>query len=92
MTSVFKNFDWKYSYWPQFGPILGHFSPFLKYSVDLYEILYSRVFLGADFKNFINFAKFTPEVAFLGPNLGRIWSVSSILSRLERNFAIRANF
>ena len=82
MTSVFKNFDWKYSYWPKFGPILGHFSPFLKYSVDLYEILYLRVFFGADFKNFINFAKFTPEMAFLGPNLGQIWSVSSIFSLL----------
>ena len=76
----------------KFGPILGHFSPFLKYLVDLHEILYSRVFLGADFKNFINFAKFTPEMAFLGPNLGQIWSVSSIFSRLGWNFAVRANF
>ena len=64
----------------KFGPILGQFSAFLKYSVDLHEILYSRVFFGADFKSFINFAKFTPEMAFLGPNLGQIWSVSSIFS------------
>ena len=50
----------------KFGPILGHFSPFLNFSVDLHEILYSKVFYGADFKNFNTFAKFTPEMAFLG--------------------------
>ena len=66
MTSAFINFDWKYSYWPKFGLNLGLIGPFLWYLAEWHESLHLCVIFGADFKNFINFAKFTPEIAFLG--------------------------